>query len=228
MKEGNERKYLHCTRSLNRAALAQRQNFLDSAQTDLGNDRFCVSEHRHQQTGYLFSFIFSYDIISFQIMPPIISVDAISTRAAHGSTFSTDISIQRKAKGRDFITEAPFGLLARCSEVPVVASHFLWMRIYWSIQPSRRYSTLFPSGTYTTFYHKCYEGVQLIMQFLISFFLASSRPAFIQNTWKSWRLPAACLTLAYFCPTHILLTNRIDTKIERYSNLCYYQKGRWY
>lgn len=55
----------------------------------------------------------------------IISDDAIPTRAVHSSTFSTDISMLRKAKGSEFITEAPFRLLARCSEMPVVSSHFL-------------------------------------------------------------------------------------------------------
>lgn len=80
---------------------------------------------RHQQTGYLFKFIFSYDIISFQIMPAIILDDAIPTCAVHSSTFSTDISMLRKVKGREFITGAPFRLSARCSEMPVVPSHFL-------------------------------------------------------------------------------------------------------
>lgn len=50
---------------------------------------------------------------------------AVRTRAAHCSMFSTDILMLRKAKGREFITEAPFRLLARYSETPVVPSHFL-------------------------------------------------------------------------------------------------------
>lgn len=80
---------------------------------------------RHQQTGYLFGFIFSHDIISLQRMPTIISDDAIPTCVVHSSIFSTGISMLRKAKGSKFITEARFRLLARCSEMPVVPSHFL-------------------------------------------------------------------------------------------------------
>lgn len=139
---------------------------LDSGQTDFGNDIFVFPStgmFRHQQTGYLFRFIFSYVIISFQIMPAIIFDDAVPTRAVHSSTFSTDILMLRKAKGRQFIIAAPFRLLARCSETPVVPSHFLWTRLYWSIQPSRVYSTLFPSGTYTIFCTSTMKRIQLIM-----------------------------------------------------------------
>lgn len=143
---------------------------LDSVQTDLGSVIFVFPSIRmfsHQQTGYLFRFIFSCDIVSFQIMLTIIFNDAVPTRAVHSSRLSTDIFMLRKAKGREFITEAPFRLLARCSETPVVPSHFLWTRINWSIQPSRVYSTLFPFGTYSIFCKRVMKRVQLIM--LISF-----------------------------------------------------------
>lgn len=131
---------------------------------------------------------------------PFISDDALSTCAVHSSTFGTDISMLRKAKGREFILEAPFRLLAGCSEMPVVPSHFVWM-IYWSIQPSRLYSTLFLYGTYTIFCVKCNERVQPIMHCLLwFFFLASSKPMLIQNARHFWKLPAACGTLAFFSP----------------------------
>lgn len=58
-------------------------------------------------------------------MLAIIFNDAVPTRAVHSCLFSTDILMLRKAKGRELITEAPFRLLARCSEMPVVPSHFL-------------------------------------------------------------------------------------------------------
>lgn len=143
---------------------------LDSVQTDLGSDIFVfpsIGMFSHQQTGYLFRFTFSCDIISFQIMLTIIFNDAVPTCAAHSSMLSTDILMLRKAKGREFITEAPFRLLARCSEMPVVPTHFLWTRINWSIQPSRVYSILFPFGTYSVFCTSVMKTVQLIM--LISF-----------------------------------------------------------
>lgn len=180
---------------------------LDSARTDLGNDRFVFQStelFRHQETGYLFMFIFSHDIISFQILSAIISDDAVPTCAVHSSTFSLDISMLRKAKGREFITEPPFRLLARCSEMPVVPSHFLWTRIYWSIQPSRVYSTLFPYGTYSILCNKGNEKLQLIMQSLVRFFfLTSSKPVVVQSARNFWRLPVACDTLAFFpLPLH--------------------------
>lgn len=137
---------------------------LDSVQTDLASDIFVFPStgiFSHQQSVYLFRFIFSYNIISLQIMLAIIFNDAVPTRAVHSCLFSTDILMLREAKGREFITEAPFRLLARCSEMPVVPSHFLWTRIYWNIQPSRVYSTLFPLGAYIIFCTSVMKRVQL-------------------------------------------------------------------
>lgn len=137
---------------------------LDSIQTDLASDIFVFPStgiFSHQQTVYLFRFIFSYNIISLQIMLAIIFSDAVPTCAVHSCLFSTDISMLRKAKGREFITEAPFRLLARWNEMPVVPSHFLWTRIYWNVQPSRVYSMLFPLGTYIIFCTNLMKRVQL-------------------------------------------------------------------
>lgn len=58
-------------------------------------------------------------------MSTVISDNAVPTCAVHSSTFSTDISMLRKAKDREVITESPFRLLAKCGEMPVVPRHFL-------------------------------------------------------------------------------------------------------
>lgn len=140
----------HCTILSNKLLWLRSRIVLDSVQTDLGSDIF-VFPSTGNRLAICLGLFFSYDIISFQIMLVIIFSDAVPTHAVHSSMFSTDILMLRKAKGREFITEAPFRLLARCSEKPVVPSHFLWTRIHWSIQPSRVYSPLFPFGTYTVF-----------------------------------------------------------------------------
>lgn len=123
----------------------------------------------------------------------------------------------RKAKGREFITEAPFRLLARCSEMPVVPSNFLQMRVYWSIWKSRAPSTLLPYGTYTIFCHKCDKRVQLIMQpeFSSCIFQTSS-----SSKCKKLLKAACCMLYSYLVSPICPLTNKIRTKTERYSNLC--------